>query len=73
MRLIGASLFLLATTTAYAQEKQLPEVRALNMRVGAEINANLQCSTVAITLQDQLQVAQNEIKRLIEKYETKEK
>lgn len=63
----------LMVSTAYAQEKQSPEVRALNMRVGAEINSNLQCSTAALTLQDQLQTAQAEVKRLTEKYEPKAK
>lgn len=73
MRLILiASFCVMAVGAANAQQPlPSPEIRALNMRVGTEINANLQCSTNSITLQDKLTAADAEVKRLTEKYEPK--
>lgn len=49
-----------------------PHIRALNARLGTEINAGFQCMVSAFTLQDQLSAAQAEVKRLTDKYEKKE-
>lgn len=54
-----------------ALAEESPQVRALNLRVGFEVNSNLKCSTMAIDLEDKLAAAQLEIKRLTEKYEPK--
>lgn len=59
------------TMAAFAQQPESAQVRALNFRIGAEINSNIQCTTTALTLQDQLAVAQAEVKRLSDKYEPK--
>lgn len=48
-----------------------PESQALAQKLMAEINANIQCTTAGITLQQQLVAAQAKIKALEDKYEPK--
>lgn len=54
---------------AFAEDS--PQVRALSGRLNIELNTSMQCTITVFTLQDQLTVAQSEIKRLSEKYEPK--
>lgn len=57
--------FILAfTTSAFAQQQPLPEVQALQSRVMAEINSNLQCTTSVITLQQENAKLKAEIEEL---------
>ncbi len=70
-KILIAALILLPVSASAQQAPESPQVRALNMRIGAEINANLQCSTAVVSLQDQLTAAQAENKRLADKYEPK--
>ncbi len=49
-----------------------PEVQALGQKLMAEINANIQCTTAGISLQQQLVAAQAQIKALQDKYEKPE-
>lgn len=70
MRFLIAAIAMLATP---ALAQPTPETQALQAKLMQELNAALQCSAMAITLQQQLATAQSEVKRLTEKYEPKEK
>lgn len=69
--LLIAATFSLASAAPSHAQTPTPETRALNARLGVEINANIQCMTSAFAMQDQLTAAQSEVKRLTEKYEPK--
>lgn len=64
---IAASLYL----TVQANAAESPEVRALTLRVGSEINSSIQCATQAFAIQDKLTAVEAEVKRLTDKYEPK--
>lgn len=52
MRLLIA--FLLFTAPALAQQPPSPEIQALHAKLMQELNANLQCTSVAISLQTEI-------------------
>lgn len=62
MRLIAVLVAALSSIAYAQQQQQTPEIRALTIRIGQEINANIQCSAANIDLQDKL-------KALKDKYE----
>lgn len=57
---VAASIFSLAASAATAQE-QTPEMRSYQMRVQSEINANLQCTAIVLTLQDRVKALETEL------------
>jgi hypothetical protein len=70
---ILVSLFMMAMNAATRAQNApaTPQVQALSQRLMGEINANLQCNAAAIEGQQQLAVANAEVKRLTDKYEPK--
>lgn len=68
--LMGAALAAVSTGQVVAQQQpQNPETLAFSQKLMQEINANLQCTTQFITVQQKLTAAEAEIKQLKEKYE----
>jgi hypothetical protein len=67
------AILLLILIPALARAEDTPQIRAMSARIGAEINANLQCNISALELQDKLKAAEAEVKRLTDKYEKTEK
>ena len=54
---------------ALAADQPTPQAQAMSQRLMQEINANLQCSTAAIELGQQLEHSKAEVARLLAKYE----
>jgi hypothetical protein len=68
--LFGTLLFL--PVSAFAQQAtSSPMEQALSVKLSNEVSMGLQCTASAITLQQNLQKAQERIKALEEKYEPK--
>lgn len=66
--------YLLTAMIANAQTpQQSPSEQALSSKLMAELQASVQCDVARITLQRELDGAKAEVKRLTDKYETKEK
>ena len=64
---------LLIATSAFAQQQATPEVQALQSRLLQELNASLQCTTQAITLQQQVNKLTADLKAMKDKYEPEKK
>ncbi len=57
------------TTPAFAQQQAAPEVQALQAKLMQELNNSLQCTTQAITLQQQVTKITADLKAMKDKYE----
>ena len=69
--LIGALLGLPIALAQQPASQQSSSEKALMLRVGQEVNANLQCSAANIGLDEKLKAAEAEVKMLKDKYEPK--
>ena len=67
--ILVAVLTLMFNGLARAADQPTPQAQAMSQRLMQEINANLQCSTAAIELGQQLEHSKAELARLLAKYE----
>ena len=71
---LSIALWALFIWGAFAQQQQAsPEVQALQARVLQELNGSLQCTTQAITLQQQVTKLTADLKEMKDKYEPEKK
>ena len=73
MRKLLVTVAILIAAPALAQQQATPEVQALQSRVMQELNSSLQCTTQAITLQQQVTKLTADLKAMKDKYEPEQK
>lgn len=75
-KIVLVSVFASFASAAMAQQAPAPVppvAQALYRKLSAEIDANIQCGTQLVTVQQELAAAQDEIKALKAKYEPPKK
>ena len=73
MQYVAIILWTLLLASVASAQQAAPEVQALQGKLMQELNASLQCTTQAITLQQQVTKLTADLKAMKDKYETEKK